>query len=105
MLTKLFYKMVHNMPREYKFGIGHDIINLSWNCLDRYLEINVLENNEKLLGIEKLSLCFDKLKLRIRLAQEMGIISEKTFSHLQNNYLFSIGDQMGGWQRWAISVN
>jgi len=104
MLTKLLYKTVHNMPKEYKFTIGQDLIDLSWKCLDKYLEINTLENNKKIFGIKKLSFYFDKLKCRLRMSQEIGAISERHFVHLQENYIFSIGNQIGGWQKWAMNI-
>lgn len=104
MLTKLLYKTVHNMPKEYKFTIGQEIINLCWRCLDKYLEINNLENDKKFFEIKKLSLYFDKLKCRLRMSQEIGAISDKYFVHLQENYIFSIGDQIGGWQKWAMDI-
>lgn len=102
MLTKLLYKTVHSMPKEYKFTIGQDIIDLCWKCLDKYFEINSLENEKKIIEIKEISKYFDKLKCRLRMTQEIGAISEKHFVHLQENYLFSIGDQIGGWQKWAV---
>jgi hypothetical protein len=101
MLTKLLYKSVHNMPKEYKFTIGQEMIMLCWRCLDGYFEANSLENEHKFPVIKKLSSDFDKLKCRLRMTQEIGAISEKHFVHLQENYIFSIGDQIGGWLNWA----
>ena len=102
MLTKLLYKTVHNMPREYKYGIGQEAIALCWACLDGYFEINSLKNENKLVGIKKLSVDFDKLKTRLRMTQELGVINKEHFAHLCENYLFSIGDQIGGWLEWGI---
>ena len=104
MLTKLLYKTIHNMSKEYKFTIGQDAIDLCWNCLDKYFEINSLKDDEKLVEIKKMSAYFDKLKCRLRMAQEVGVINEKHFVHLQENYIFSIGDQIGGWLKWAEKV-
>ncbi|KKQ06960.1 MAG: hypothetical protein US16_C0005G0018 [Candidatus Moranbacteria bacterium GW2011_GWE2_36_40] len=89
------------MPREYKFTIGQEIIILCWKCLDQYFEINNLKDEEKFEAIKKLSKDFDKLKCRLRMSQEIEAMSEKHFVHLQENYLFSIGDQIGGWLKWA----
>jgi hypothetical protein len=100
-LTKYNYMMVKNFPKEYKFTLGGDICFLSWQCLDLVLEANAAPNNRKQEKISVLSTSFDKLKLRVRLAQEIGLISLKQFSHIQENYLIEIGNMIGGFLKWS----
>jgi len=100
-LTKYNYRMVKNFSKEYKFTLGGDICALSWACLDLVIETNALPNNNKYSKIISLSNDFDRLKLRIRIAQEIKLISVSQFSHIQENYLTEIGSMIGGWMKWA----
>ncbi len=105
LLNKDFYKVVHNMPREHKFSLGSEMLRLTWNCIDLSLEANNLPNSEKSLAIKRLSIEFDKLKLRIRMAEEIKLLSINQLDHYQKNYLTEIGLQIGAWLKWASSLN
>lgn len=100
-LIKFLYGIVRNFPREYKYTFGKEILDLSWGCLDLFLEANCLYGRDKSLKILLLSLSFDKFKIRLRMAQEIKLISEKQFCHLQTYYLREIGEMIGGWQKWS----
>jgi hypothetical protein len=100
-LIKFLYEIVKNFSKEYKYTLGRDILELGWGCLDLVLEINASSNNEKHLKILKLSVVFDKLKIRLRMIQELNLISEKQFAHIQNNYIKEIGQMIGGWLNWS----
>ena len=101
LLTKQFYRMVKNFPKEYKYELGRDIIWLSWRCLDLSLEANSVQNSAKAEKIKELSETFEKLKMRIRMSQEIRLITIGQFSHLEENFLFEIGRMIGGWKKWA----
>ncbi|MFH0923509.1 MAG: four helix bundle protein [Candidatus Falkowbacteria bacterium] len=92
-----------NFPKHYKYTLGQSIIDLAWQCLDLVLAANVLPNKDKYYKILELSAVFDKLKLRIRMTQEIGLISSKQFAHLQVNYIAAIGEMIGGWLKWALN--
>ena len=102
LLIKYSYRLVKNLPKHYKYTLGQSIIDLSWQCLDLVLAANVLPNKDKYYKILELSGVFDKLKLRIRMTQEIGLISSKQFTHLQINYITAIGEMIGGWLKWAL---
>ena len=85
----------------YKYTLGESLLEIAWQCLDLVLEVNHLSNEHKFAGLQKLSLSFDRLKLRIRMAQELEIISVRQFTHLQTVYLKEIGEMIGGWHKWA----
>ncbi|MCG2697572.1 four helix bundle protein [Candidatus Parcubacteria bacterium] len=103
LLIKYFYRLVKNFPKHYKYTLGQSMIDLSWQCLDLVLAANVLPNKDKYYKILELSAVFDKLKLRIRMTQEIGLISSKQFAHLQVNYIAAIGEMIGGWLKWALN--
>lgn len=100
-LIKYLYERVRNFPKQYKYTLGEDILDLSWKCLDLILEINALPNKEKYSKILSLSVSFDKLKVRLRIAQEINLISKKQFVHIQTCYIKEIGEMVGGWLKWS----
>jgi hypothetical protein len=95
---------VHNLPREHKYAIGQEINRLAWSCLDLFFEANSLPDGEKEPVIRKLSLEFDKLKIRLSFAQEIKIISEKQYNLFQTSYIHTIGNQISGWLEWALDT-
>lgn len=103
-LIKILYKTVKNFPKEHKYSLGKEIIDLVWQCLDLTIEANNLSNDRKAGKISELSAIFDKLKMRVRMGQEINLLSVGQFVHLEENYLLEIGDQIGGWLKWARSV-
>ncbi len=101
-LIKFLHERVRNFPKQYKYTLGKNILDLTWQCLDLVLEANVLPGKEKKYPrILELSIAFDRLKIRLRMAQEINLISKKQFSHIQANYIKEVGEMAGGWLRWA----
>ncbi|MEI6597269.1 MAG: four helix bundle protein [bacterium] len=100
-LTKYLYERTKNFPRHYKYTLGQLIVDLSWNCVDLLVEANSSFKEEKYKKILELSVMYDRLKIRLRLAQEIGLISEKQFVHIQLNYSKEIGKMIGGWLKWS----
>lgn len=100
-LLKILYKTVKNFPKEYKYNLGQEMIDLAWKCLDLTVEANLLPNYCKKTKIGELSSAFDRLKLRIRMGQEIDLLSVGQFAHIQENYLLEIGKEIGGWLNWA----
>lgn len=100
-MTKYLHRAVKNFPREYKYDLGKEIQNLAWKCLDEFLKINSLPNNEKYSKVKVLSDLFDQLKVRVRMGHDLGLITEKQFIHLQSGHIQGIGEMIGGWLEWA----
>ncbi len=80
-------------------------MDLSWLCLDIVIDANVLPNKKKYPKVTELSSVFDRLKVRLRMAQEIGLISKKQFTHIQTLYIKEIGEMIGGWLKWARDMN
>ena len=104
-LIKFLYGRVRNFPKEYKYTLGENILILSWRCLDLVVEANAMPGREKQGKISELSAAFDKLKIRLRMAQELNLIPEKQFVHIQTNYIRETGEMIGGWLKWASQNN
>lgn len=100
-LIKFLYAAVKNFPKQYKYTLGSQVINISWRCLDLMIEANGAAGKEKQSKILELSLAFDKLKVRLRMAQELHLISEGQFVHIQTVYCKEIGGMIGGWTKWV----
>ena len=99
---KFLYAMVINFPKQYKYTLGEDILSLSWGSLDLVLKANSLPNESKYQKIKELSEEFDKLKIRIRMAQELNLISAGQFAHIQTYYVKETGGMIGGWLNWSM---
>jgi hypothetical protein len=100
-LIKYLYEGVRNFPKQYKYTLGENILDLGWKCLDLILETNALPNKEKYSKILELSVTFDNLKVRLRMTQEINLISKKQFVHIQTRYVKEIGEMIGGWLKWS----
>jgi hypothetical protein len=100
-LTKLLYEVTRNFSKQYKYTLGGSILDLSWRCVDLVIEANILPKKEKYTKIAELSISFDCLKARLRLAQEIGLVSERKYAHIQTEYIKETGEMIGGWIKWS----
>jgi hypothetical protein len=98
-LIKALYDLIRSFPKEHKYVIGQDILLSAWRCLNLVIEINPLPDEAKKPLKHALIVDYDKLKLRLRMAAEIGLIKEGQFVHLQENYVLEIGRMIGGWGR------
>lgn len=102
LLIKELDKMVKDFPKHQKYTLGNKTLELAWNCIDLVIEANNASFYQKKHKISELSDCFDKLKIRIRMAQELNLISIGQFAHLQSQYIPEIGEMIGGWWKWSL---
>ncbi len=100
-LIKHLYGVIRSFPKEYKYSMGSEIMNLSWKCLDLIIEANAYPNAQKSVKVAELSAAYDKLKMRLRMSQEINLTSAGQFAHLEENYMLEIGKMIGGWKKWA----
>lgn len=101
LLLKELCLVTGNFPKSCKYSLGEEIQERAWEVLDLVLEANYLPDGEKHLKIQELSLAFDRLKVRIRLSGELGIIPQKRLVRLQNE-LAETGGMIGGWLKWSL---
>ena len=45
---KFLYGMVRSFPKQYKYTLGENILNLAWRCIDLIIEANSLSNEKKI---------------------------------------------------------
>jgi hypothetical protein len=102
LLIKELDKMIVNFPKHQKYTLGNQMMDLVWNCIDLVIEANNVSFYQKKHKISQLSDCFDKLKIRLRMAQELNLISVGQFAHIQNVYMIETGEMIGGWWKWSL---
>jgi len=99
-LLKKEYIIVHNLPKEYKFSLGQDIINRTWELLDLFMMAQFTykapEHEQKTKIIANLNLRFEELKLRLRFLSELKFISLRQVTIL-NSQIIEIGKMIGSW--------
>ena len=98
---KFLYDGIENFEKQYKYSLGKEILKVTWKCTDLIIEANALNKKEKHNKIKDLSITFDKLKIRLRMAQELKQLSKGQYSHLQTEYLKEVGQLIGGWVNWS----
>lgn len=101
-LLRVEYTIFQNLPKAYKFSLGQDVINRTWNIIDLFIIIQTTTTTEgkqtKELVIEQLSQQFDCLKLRVRFLAELKLISLGQSTNM-SGYLVEIGKMIGSWQK------
>lgn len=97
---KLVYRIVKQFRKEYKYTFGVELEQIIWQILDNIIIANSSLNVYKLEEINKISMLFDRFKIRFRCAYELGLISSKKFGIAQKE-MEEIGRMIGGWQKWA----
>ena len=97
---KHLYRIVKQFPKEYKFTIGEEIIKMIWQISDDIALANLLATDDRRKKLAQISLHFDLLKIRLRMAHEIGLINREKFSSVQIEAA-EIGKMIGGWQKWA----
>ncbi len=98
--VKCVYRIVRQFRKEYKYSLGMELQQIIWQTLDEIIKTNSLPDSQKKVGIEKISLNFDKFKIRLRFAYEIGLITDTKFTTAQQK-MEEIGKMIGGWGKWA----
>jgi len=98
--AKYTYILVRQFRREYKFTLGTELQGIIWQVLDAIIQANSLAGADKRKGICKISLLFDRFKIRLRFAYEIGLVTDRKFAFAQR-MMEEIGRMIGGWQKWA----
>jgi len=101
-LLKKLYLIIHQLPKEYKFSLGHDLVNKNWLLVDLFIEAQTgTENKIKTIAI--ISRNFDQLKIRIRFLSELKLISLGQYTEL-NLITNEIGKMIGSWMKFGARV-
>ena len=99
-LLEELYRVTANFPREYKFSLGQDIQKDTMDLFRCIYRANTHQN--KIVYLEDFAAGFETVRLQIRLAHELHIISDRKFAHL-SLMAESIGKQSTAWRKHEIS--
>jgi len=94
------YCIVRNFPKEYKYTLGADILNLSWKSLDYVIITNSVSNKEKRKYLEKTIAVFNSLKYRLRLSSDLKLFNNKKYAYILESYL-EIEKMLNAWLAWS----
>lgn len=98
-LTLEIYQITHNFSREYKYTLGQKLKEISADFLDFIVLANSQEN--KIPSLKEARLRLERLRIHIRLACDLKIISFKKYELLSRS-LEELSKQLAGWQDWAL---
>lgn len=99
---KYLYTLVHNFPKEYKYSLGEQLVISAWSCLDNIVFANNLPNSQKPKYILKSSADFERVILRLRMANELKLFSDKKMEYIITTEV-EIEKMLSGWYKWAKS--
>jgi four helix bundle protein len=99
MLVIKIYQITHNFSREHKYSLGQKLKDTSVEFLDYIVMANAEENKTESLKSARISL--ERLRIHIRLANDLKIISLKAYEHLSRS-LEDLSKQLSGWQEWSL---
>ncbi len=97
-LTLEIYKTTQRFPREYKYSLGQRLKEISAEFLDYVVIANSLE--DKMPAIKNAELRIERLKIHVRLAYDLKIISLGKYEEIFRS-LEDLGKQLSGWKEWA----
>ncbi len=98
-LLKFEYLIVKGLPKEYKHTLGENILSLTWQLIDLFIEIQLnqsFKTPKKLYLIKSMNTYHEQLKLRIRFLGDLKLISLKQQATI-NTHVVEIGKMIGSW--------
>lgn len=98
------YNLIHNFPKEYKYTLGGEIISLCWEALDWVVVANEQSNDKKDKYIKASLVSFKKFRYRVRMANELKLISNEKMGYLIEREC-EITKMLVGWYNWAQNKN
>ncbi len=93
------YRTTHNFSREYKYTLGQKIKEISADLLDWIVVANSQKNKSPYFS--KIKLQTERLRIQIRLAYDLRIITGKRLEFLSRK-IEEISKQAGGWENWFL---
>ncbi len=90
------YRVTVNFPREYKFSIGQDIQKDAMELFRCIYRAN--HHQDKIPHLEAYLSEFEIVRIELRLASQLKLLSEKKFAHL-SLMMETIGKQATAWRK------
>ena len=97
-LTLIVYKAADNFKKAHKYTLGEKLKNICGELLDLIVAVNGAENKKE--PLERLDLKLETLRIHLRLAYDLKIVSPGLLGEL-NKAIEEIGRQIGGLKKWT----
>jgi len=97
------YQVLKTFPKGDKYNLGNEIKLNSINLLELFLEAESTPKEWKMPLLNKANVKLSMLKLFIRLANDLGIIDQKTMINIQEQ-LQEVGRMLGGWIKFLTKT-
>lgn len=93
-----FIKLSRGFPRDFKYGLALEARNLCSAMIDDI----ILANNKQIKTeyIEEILLAVEKVKIKIRLLRDLGVIKVSSYKFIFES-LIDISKQATSWKEWA----
>jgi len=99
-LAKEILPRVSKFPRDYKFTLGDRITAKVLDTLENVIQAAYRKEKKALLETANLNL--EQLRFHLRLACELGSLSQNGFEHVMK-LVTELGRQIGGWLKHSQS--
>lgn len=96
---KVISLITRQFKKEYKYTLGAELQQIVWQILDEIIIANSLPDKDKKKAMENISTLFDRFKIRLRFAFEIGLMTGSKFGLIQKD-IEEIGKMIGGWQKY-----
>lgn len=95
---KEFYVFELDFPKKDRYTLGQRCENIILEVLEGIIAAGQISKDKKLSILERVSNKLDLLKIFIRLAYDLNVLSDNRYIVCQN-YLQEIGRMLGGWMK------
>ena len=99
-LAKEILPRVSKFPRDHKFTLGDRITAKVLDTLENVIQAGYRKERKALL--ESANLNLEQLRFLLRLACELGSLSQNGFEHVMK-LVTELGQQIGGWLKHSQS--
>ena len=97
-LVREIYLMTHKFPREFKYCLGEQLNRDVLKLLYHIFQANHIKS-ERVEHIRRFLASLDMVRMELRLAHDMKVLSTRQISHLVQ-FLDKIVKQANAWQKY-----
>ena len=97
-LTREIYLITHKFPKEYKYCLGEQINRDVLKLLYHIFQANHIKS-ERLDHLHRFLASLDMVRVELRLAHDMKVLSTRQISHLAQ-FMDKIVKQANAWQKY-----
>lgn len=101
-LNLYFFKLSHNFPKDFKYGLAQEVRALLTELLDLIIIAN--NSHDKLPALQKASLTIERMKFKVRLLHDLKVITTTSHKYFVVQ-LVEISRQVKKWYDYCEGLN